>query len=58
MDLGGLAGIGGRDLDGGLVRFDLEQALILGDLVTLFDEDLNDLGFGGPLAKIRKTEFA
>ena len=45
------------DLDGRLVRLDLDERIVLGDRVTLGDEPARDLALRQALAEIRKLEL-
>ena len=45
------------DLDGRLVRLDLDERLVLGHLVPLGDEPAGDLALGQALAEVRKLEL-
>ncbi len=56
-DLRDLPGGGRRDLDRRLVRLDLDERLILGDLVAHGDEPAGDLALGQPLAEIGQLEL-
>ena len=46
-----------RDLDRRLVRLDLDERLVLGDLVPLGHEPAGDLAFGQALAEVGKLEL-
>ena len=56
-DLRDLAGGGRGDLDRRLVRLDLDERLVLGDLVAHGHEPAGDLAFGQALAEIGKLEL-
>ncbi len=56
-DLRDLPGRRGRDLDGRLVRLDLDQRLILADLVALGDEPARDLALGQAFAEVGELEL-
>ena len=45
-----------RDLDGRLVRLDLDERVVLGDLLALGDEPARDLAFGQPLPEVGQFE--
>ena len=51
-------GIGGRDLDHGLVGLDRDQRLVGDDVIALADMPGDDLGFLEALAQIRQVEDA
>ena len=47
----------GGDLDRRLVRLDLDERVVLGDLLSLGDEPAGDLTFGQTLAEVGKLEL-
>ena len=57
VDLEHLAGGGAGHLQRGLAGFELDDALVLGDDVALFDEQLQDIARVDAVAEVGKFDF-
>ena len=57
VDFGNLAGSGTGDLQRRLAGFQLDDPLVLGDDVSLFDEQFQDIAAVDAIAEIGKFDF-